>query len=184
METINLGLLSLVPVIIAIVLSFVVRNTVFALALACIVGTLLAGQGLMGFPTLLKNSLGTTSFSWVMLLNTFVGILVAFFRKTGAIQAFTQFIEKKNLSRKAVQVIAWLLGFFIYFSDSFSPLFVGTVMRPISDRLKVSREKLSYIADSGAAADHIVHVKTQLPYAIICGIVALVGYLVLGFISV
>jgi len=151
METISLGVLSLIPVIIAIALSFIVRNTVFALAVACIVGTLLAGQGIMGFPTLIKTSLGTTSFSWVMLLNTFVAILVAFFRKTGAIQGFTQFIEGKNLSRKSVQVIAWLLGIFVYFSDSFSPLFVGTVMRPLSDKLKVSREKLSYIADSGAA---------------------------------
>lgn len=151
METLNMGLLSLVPAILAIVLSFLVKNTVFALSVACIVGTLIAGQGIMGFPTLLKTSLGTTSFAWVMLLNTFVGILVAFFRKTGAIQGFTKYIENKNLSRRAVQVMAWLLGIFVYFSDSFSPLFVGTTMRTISDKAKVSREKLSYIADSGAA---------------------------------
>lgn len=151
METLDMGILSLAPAIIAIVLSFVVRNTVFALAVACIVGTLLAGQGLMGFPTLLKTSLGTTSFSWVMLLNTLVGILVAFFRKTGAIQGFTQYIQSKSLSRRAIQVISWLLGMFVYFSDSFSPLFVGTTMRAISDKARISREKLSYIADSGAA---------------------------------
>ncbi|WP_326910228.1 Na+/H+ antiporter NhaC family protein [Sedimentibacter sp. MB31-C6] len=150
-EVLNLGILSLIPAVLAIVLSFVTRNTVISLMIACISGTLLAGQGLMGFPTLLKTSLGSTSFSWVMLLNTFIGILVAFFQKTGAIQGFAQYIQDKQLSRRAIQLVAWVLGMFVYFSDSFSPLFVGTTMRSISDKAKISREKLSYIADSGAA---------------------------------
>ncbi len=150
-EVVNMGILSIIPAILAIVLSFATRNTVISLAIACITGTLLAGQGLMGFPTLLKTSLGTTSFAWVMLLNTFIAILVAFFQKTGAIQGFSQYIQNKQLSRKAIQLVAWFLGMFVYFSDSFSPLFVGTTMRSISDKAKISREKLSYIADSGAA---------------------------------
>ncbi len=151
MEVLNLGILSIIPSVLAIVLSFATRNTVISLAIACIVGTLLAGQGLLGFPTLIKTSLGTTSFAWVMLLNAFIGILVAFFQKTGAIQGFSQYIQDKKLSRKAVQLVAWFLGMFVYFSDSFSPLFVGTTMRSISDKARISREKLSYIADSGAA---------------------------------
>lgn len=151
MEVMDLGILSLVPAVIAIVLSFVTRNTVVSLALACLTGTLIAGQGLLGFPTLLKTSLGSTSFAWVMLLNTFIGIIVAFFQKTGAIQGFSQYMQEKKLSRKAVQLVAWFLGMFVYFSDSFSPLFVGTTMRSISDKARISREKLSYIADSGAA---------------------------------
>lgn len=149
MET--MGFISIIPAILAIVLSFATKNTVVSLAIACITGTLLAGQGIFGFPTLLKESLGTTSFSWVMLLNTFIGILVAYFQKTGAIQAFSQAIHDKNLSRRGAQLMAWVLGIFIYFSDSFSPLFVGTTMRSITDKAKVSREKLSYIADSTSA---------------------------------
>lgn len=149
MET--MGFISVIPAILAIVLSFATKNTVVSLAIACITGTVLAGQGIFGFPDLLKESLGTTSFSWVMLLNTFIGILVAYFQKTGAIQAFSQTIHNKNLSRKGAQLMAWVLGIFIYFSDSFSPLFVGTTMRSITDKAKVSREKLSYIADSTSA---------------------------------
>ena len=42
----------------------------------------------------------------------------------------------------------WILGIFIYFSDSFRPLFVGSTMRSITDKAKISREKLAYIADS------------------------------------
>ncbi len=149
MET--MGFISVIPAILAIVLSFATRNTVVSLAIACITGTLLAGQGIFGFPDLLKNSLGTTSFSWVMLLNTFIGILVAYFQKTGAIQGFSQKVHDRNLSRRGAQLMAWILGIFIYFSDSFSPLFVGSVMRSITDKAKVSREKLAYIADSTSA---------------------------------
>lgn len=149
MET--MGFISVIPAILAIVLSFVTRNTIVSLTIACITGTLLAGNGLLGFPTLLKQSLGTTSFAWVMLLNTFIGILVAYFQKTGAIQGFSQKVHDRNLSRKGAQLMAWVLGIFIYFSDSFSPLFVGSVMRSITDKAKVSREKLAYIADSTSA---------------------------------
>lgn len=150
-EVLNMGILSIIPSVLAIVLSFITRNAVISLTIACIVGTLIAGQGIMGFPTLLKTSIGTTSFAWVALLNIFIGVLVAFFQKTGAIQGFSQYIKEKKLGRKAIQQIAWLLGMFVYFSDSFSPLFVGTTMRSLSDDAKISREKLAYIADSGAA---------------------------------
>lgn len=149
MET--MGFISVIPAILAIVLSFITRNTIVSLTITCIAGTLLAGQGIFGFPTLLQNSLGTTSFSWVMLLNTFIGILVAYFQKTGAIQGFSQKVHEKNLSRRGAQLMAWVLGIFIYFSDSFSLLFVGSVMRSITDKAKVSREKLAYIADSTSA---------------------------------
>lgn len=149
MET--MGFVSIIPAVLAIVLSFATKNTIVSLVIACIAGTLLAGQGIMGFPTLLKESLGTTSFSWVMLLNTFIGILVAYFQKTGAIQGFSQKVHDKNLSRKGAQLMAWILGIFIYFSDSFSPLFVGSTMRSITDKAKISREKLAYIADSTSA---------------------------------
>ena len=151
MELETMGWISLLPAIIAIVLSFATKNTIVALLVACFVGTLVSGQGLLGLPTIIKEACGTTSFSWVMLLNLYIAIIVAFFHKTGAIQAFSDWVHNKNLSRKGTQLVAWVLGIFVYFSDSFSPLFVGTVMRDISDRAKISKEKLSYIADSTAA---------------------------------
>lgn len=150
-EIINMGFISIIPALIAIILSFVTRNTIVSLVAACITGTLLAGQGALGLPTLLKESLGTTSFSWVMLLNTFIAIIVAYFQKTGAIQSFSQMIHDKNLSHRGAQLMAWVLGIFVYFSDSFSPLFVGSTMRSITDKARISREKLAYIADSTSA---------------------------------
>jgi Na+/H+ antiporter NhaC len=143
--------LSLIPAAIAIVLAFITRNTVFSLATACLVGVLVAGQGLMGFPELLKNALGTTAFSWIFLLELFIGVSIAFFQRTGAIANFTNWVEGLSLTRVRVQLIAWVMGMFVFFSDYFSPLFVGATMRGLSDRYRISREKLAYIADSTSA---------------------------------
>ncbi len=147
----TLGVLSLLPASVAIVLAFVTRSTVFALAVACIVGVIAAGQGLMGFPNLLKNALGTTSFSWILLLELFIGVSIAFFQRTGAIRNFSAWVERRNMNRVRVQLVAWVMGMFVFFSDYFSPLFVGSTMRGLSDRYRISREKLAYIADSTSA---------------------------------
>ncbi|WZL72210.1 Na+/H+ antiporter NhaC family protein [Clostridiaceae bacterium 35-E11] len=147
----NLGIISLLPATIAIILAFKTRNTVFSLAVAIFIGVLAAGKGLMGFPTILKTSLGTTSFSWILLLELFIGIVIAFFQRTGAIQGFTKIMERKQLSRVKIQLTAWVMGMFVFFSDYFSPLFVGSTMRSLSDKAKISREKLAYIADSTSA---------------------------------
>jgi Na+/H+ antiporter NhaC len=146
-----IGPLSLVPASVAIVLAFITRNTVFSLAVACLAGVLVAGQGFMGFPNLLVGALGNEDFSWILLLEFFIGMLIAFFQRTGAILNFSQFIENRRMTRKRVQLIAWFMGMFVYFSDYFSPLFVGSTMRALSDRFKISREKLAYICDSTSA---------------------------------
>lgn len=150
-EAESLGVLSLLPPGIAITLAFLTRNTVFSLATACLVGVLAAGQGLMGFPNLLKGALGTEAFSWIFLLELFIGITIAFFQRTGAIANFTRWVEGLNVNRVRVQLIAWVMGMFVFFSDYFSPLFVGATMRGLSDRYRISREKLAYIADSTSA---------------------------------
>ncbi|HBQ00133.1 MAG TPA: transporter, partial [Gammaproteobacteria bacterium] len=62
-----------------------------------------------------------------------------------------QFIENRKMTRKRVQLISWFMGMFVYFSDYFSPLFVGSTMRALSDRFNISREKLAYICDSTSA---------------------------------
>jgi Na+/H+ antiporter NhaC len=121
------------------------------LAVACLAGVLVAGEGLLGFPALLVGALGNEGFSWILLLEFFIGMLIAFFQRTGAILNFSLFIEQREMTRKKVQLIAWFMGMFVYFSDYFSPLFVGSTMRALSDRFKISREKLAYICDSTSA---------------------------------
>ncbi len=74
-----------------------------------------------------------------------------YFQKTGAIQGFSQWVHDKHLSRRGAQLTAWVLGMFVYFSDSFTPPVRGCTMRSITDKARISREKLAYIADSTSA---------------------------------
>lgn len=147
----TLGWISIIPVALAVILAFATRNTIVSLATACILGCFMSGKGIFGFTDLLKVSLGNEDFIWVVTINMMVAVMAAYFEKSGAIEGFTAIVDKKKFKRKSIQLITWLLGCFIFFSDSFSPLFVGGVMRKLSDKAKISREKLAYICDSTSA---------------------------------
>lgn len=173
----TMGWISIVPVALAVILAFFTRNTIASLATACILGCLLAGKGIFGFTDLLKTSLGNEDFIWVVTINIMVGIMAAYFEKSGAIEGFTNIVDKRNLSRKAIQIVTWILGCFIFFSDSFSPLFVGGVMRRLSDKAKVSREKLAYICDSTSAPVAVFLPVTSWS-ACLCGLTVGIGAIV------
>lgn len=153
MDTItNYGILSLLPAVVALVLAFITREAVFSILIGVLVGVLITGQNvLFGFTGLAQDALGNADFIWVLMIEVFVGIMIAYFQKSGAIGAFTKLISKRNIKQRGAQVLAWLLGIFIFFSDYFSPLYVGTVMQSVTDKAQVSREKLAYICDSTSA---------------------------------
>lgn len=158
---VNYGWLSLLPAITALILAFVTREAVFSLLIGLLVGIAITGQNLLfGFTGILQEALGNADFIWVISIEVFVGIMIAYFQKSGAIKAFTDSIGRFNIKAKGAQIIAWLLGIFIFFSDYFSPLYVGTVMRGITDKARVSREKLAYICDSTSAP-----VCTLIPFS-------------------
>ena len=146
------GILSLAPVIIALVLSFVNKDALLYILVGVIVGVVIAGSDpISGLSGIFQSALGKEDFIWVLCIEVFIGIMVAFFQKSGAIQAFANFIGKFNLSRRMTSGCAWILGLIIFFSDYFSPLYVGNVMRPLTDKAKISREKLSFICDCTSA---------------------------------
>ncbi|WP_312648440.1 Na+/H+ antiporter NhaC family protein [Aminipila sp.] len=148
----NFGILSLAPALIALVLAFVTRNALISILIGVLVGVAITGQNLiMGLSGIFQSALGNADFIWIICIEVFIGVLVALFQKSGAIDAFAEFIGKFKLKARGVQVVSWLLGIFIFFSDYFSPLYVGSVMRGITDKAKVSREKLAYICDSTSA---------------------------------
>ncbi len=155
------GILSLAPALIALVLAFITRDATLSLLIGVLVGIVVSGQNLLfGFSSLIQSALGNADFIWVLGIEVFIGIMVAFFQKSGAIEAFTKTISRFNIKARGAQIIAWLLGIFIFFSDYFSPLYVGNVMRGVTDKARVSREKLAYICDSTSAP-----VCTMIPFS-------------------
>lgn len=170
----TMGWISIVPAAFAVIMAFVTRNTIASLVTACIWGCFLSRKGIFGFTELLKVSLGNGDFICVVTINIMVDVMAAYFEKSGAIEGFTNVVDKRNLSRKAIQVVTWLLGCFIFFSDSFSPLFVGSVMHWLSDKAKISREKLAYICDS-TSAPVAVFLSITSWSAYLCGLTVGIG---------
>jgi Na+/H+ antiporter NhaC len=142
---------SIIPPLLAVVLAFITREAAVSLGVACLAGVLIQGQGLMGFPSLITRSLSTEHFIWLCTLEFAIGIFVAFLQRGGAIAMFTERAQKWVKNKSQVGLLGWALGLFIFFSDYFSTLVVGPVMRNLTDKYRISREKLAYICDSTSA---------------------------------
>ena len=146
------GILSLLPVCVALVLAFVTKDALLSILIGVLTGIIVSGQNIVtGFTGILQSALGNADFIWILAIEVFVGIVVAYFQKAGALEAFANMLSKHNLKRKGATILSSLLGIFIFFSDYFSSLYVGSIMRPITDKAKVSREMLAYICDSTSA---------------------------------
>ena len=142
---------SIIPPLLAVGLAFITRDAIISLLIACFVGILMMGEGIAGFPPFLVRALGNEDFIWICLIEFCIGILVAFLQRSGAITMFTERAGTWVKNRRQVSLLGWGLGVTIFFSDYFTPLFVGPVMRDITDKFRISREKLAYICDSTAA---------------------------------
>ena len=119
----NYGILSLAPAAIALILAFVTRDALLSILIGVLVGIVIDGQNIVtGFTGLIQEALGNADFIWVLGIEVFIGIMVAFFQKSGAIRAFADWIGKYNLKAKGATFLSFALGIFIFFSDYFSPL--------------------------------------------------------------
>jgi Na+/H+ antiporter NhaC len=148
----NLGILSLLPVVLALVLAFTTKDAVFSLLIGCAVGVVIGGfDPATGLARLFQTALGNHDFIWVMMIEVAVGVLIAFYLRAGVISAFTEWASGRIRTRRAASGFGWLMGVFVFFSDYFSPLFSGPIARPLTDKHKVSREMLAYLLDSGSA---------------------------------
>ena len=154
---IDVGILSILPPVVAIVLALITKEVIFSLILGILSGTtiyaLSTGTGIVGIfdttVTLMADKLSgnTTMIIFLCLL----GILVALVNKAGGSKAYGEWAVQKLKTKRSASVATALLGVLIFIDDYFNCLTVGTVMRPVTDRVKLSREKLAYLIDATAA---------------------------------
>ena len=153
-EVINYGWLSLIPAVVAVVLAFATRNVVLSLAISLFLGIMiqvganpwLSLQHL--FSDYLFVDLATDNNPQTIVMMATVGGFVALIEKSSGARAFAKAVANSVNSKVKAQLAAWLGGLVIFFSDSGNSLILGPMFRPIFDRLKASRAKLSYILDS------------------------------------
>jgi Na+/H+ antiporter NhaC len=94
--------------------------------------------------------------AWVILVCGFMGSLIGILIRTGATNAFTQKMSTWVTSQKSALMATWVLGIFMFVDDYLNSLAVGSAMRTLTDKYKISREKLAYVVDSTAAPISVI----------------------------
>ena len=151
---------SLLPPVIAIGLALVTKEVYTSLLAGIITGALLyANFNLeLMINTMLFNEEGGMVYKLsdsgnvgILVFLVMLGILVSLLNRAGGSAAFGKWASKHIKTRIGAQISVMILGVLIFVDDYFNCLTVGSVMRPVTDRHKVSRAKLSYIIDATAA---------------------------------
>lgn len=151
------GILSLLPPLLAIALAFTARQVLISLFCGIWLGAFFIFQynPITGFlrtaDTYLLNSLANNNHAAILIFSLTLGGMVGVISKAGGTQGIVERLAKFANHARGGQLATWAMGLLIFFDDYANTLIVGNTMRPFTDRLKISREKLSYIVDSTAA---------------------------------
>jgi len=155
--------MSILPPLIAILLALIFKEVVFSLFTGVLTGAFIAGGLKFGsiffyiesfFSTISKYLITTLSDSdhlAVIIFSLLIGGMVAIISRNGGMAGVVKSLSKYARSAVSTQFMTWILGVAIFFDDYANTLIVGNTMRNITDRFRISREKLAYIVDSTAA---------------------------------
>ena len=151
------GIVSLLPPILAIVLAFVTRQVLLSLFLGIFSGALML-NGWNPFIAFLRTLdsyiVGSLADSWhagIIIFALSIGGMIGIVNKMGGTIAIAEALAKKAKTAKSAQLVTAIMGVLVFFDDYANTLIVGPTMKPLTDKLKVSREKLAFIVDSTAA---------------------------------
>ncbi|QUH19612.1 Na+/H+ antiporter NhaC family protein [Alkaliphilus sp. B6464] len=156
------GVWTIIPPLIAIILAFITKNVILSLFIGVFSGTFLlqlngfnVGPAFVnGFLDIINRVIESLSDPWnagVILQCLTIGGLIALVSKMGGAKAIAESLAKKAKSPTSAQIITWLMGLLVFFDDYANSLIVGPIMRPITDKMKISREKLAFVVDATAA---------------------------------
>lgn len=161
---------SLIPPLVAIILAIATKQVFISLIFGIFLGwTMLNGWNpILGlFDTLqaLVSEFQDAGNTRTIMFCALVGALIIFMQRSGGVAGFIQLVQRRLLryegrsdafGKVVVSLLAWLTGALIFVESSISVLTVGSLYRPLFDKLGISREKLAYIADSSSAPSSIL----------------------------
>ncbi len=151
------GWLSLLPPLIAIILALIARQVLVALFVGIWLGAALIYDynPFMGFLYALTEYIARAPANpdkmSIIIFTLILGGMVGVISKMGGTQGIADKLSIYASDSRHGQMVTWLMGIFIFFDDYANTLIVGNTMRPLTDKLRISREKLSYLVDSTAA---------------------------------
>lgn len=148
---------ALVPAVVAIVLALITKEVYSSLFIGITIGGLFyanfnfEGTVIHIFQDGIIGSLSDSYNMGIIVFLVILGIMVCMMNMAGGSKAFGKWAETHIKTRVGAQLATVLLGALIFVDDYFNCLTVGSVMRPVTDRHKISRAKLSYLIDATAA---------------------------------
>lgn len=156
------GLLTLIPPVVAIVLAFLTKNVIISLFIGTLSGTFLVQlvdnsflnaivQSFLDFVSRILNSLADPWNAGIILQVLVIGGVIHLVAKMGGAKAVAEALARKAKTAKSTQVVTLLLGLAVFFDDYANSLIVGPIMKPVADKMKISRERLAFIIDATAA---------------------------------
>ena len=143
---------ALVPPLLAILLAFITKEVYSSLFIGVAVGALLYSgfhpwESFVNFFGIMKDSMNLN----ILIFDVLLGMIIVLMAKSGGSAAYGKWAGTKIRSKRSALLATAGLGVLIFVDDYFNCLTVGSVMRPVTDRYKVSRAKLAYIIDATAA---------------------------------
>jgi len=147
------SLLVLLPSLFTVVTAILSRRPIESLLAGVFVGLLLLepAAALSNFSSILLDVMMDETIAWIIIVCGLMGSLITLLMRVGAANAFSRALSSKAKSSKSALLYAWLLGVVVFIDDYLNALAVGSSMRKVTDKFKVSREMLAYVVDSTAA---------------------------------
>lgn len=154
---------SIWPPLIAILMALIFREVYTALLAGILMGAWLLGGYAYGLipgmwwalqrimDTYIIDALSDPDHQAIVVFSMLIGGMVAVISKNGGMQGVVDYLSRYARNPRSGQLVTWFLGIIIFFDDYSNTLLVGNTMRPVTDKLRISREKLAYLVDSTAA---------------------------------
>ena len=156
------GIWTIIPPLVAIVLAFITKNVVVSLFIGALAGCFMIQvvdqnafnaliQAFLDFIQRVLNSLADPWNAGIILQVLAIGGVINLVAKMGGARAIAEALAKRAKTPRSAQLVTWFLGLLVFFDDYANSLIVGPIMKPVADKLKVSRERLAFIIDATAA---------------------------------
>ena len=148
----NLGIISLVPPLIVVIIAIRTRLSLEPLIIGCLVGYIIIAKGdffnaiIASFTKVMQNDLMV----WVIMVCSLYGALINLMIRSGGVLAFGNYMLQYVGNRKKALLGTWLFGSFLFVDDYLNALTTGTTMKKITDHYKVPRELLAFVVSSTA----------------------------------
>ena len=156
--------MSILPPLVAIVMALLIKEVISSLFVGILTGTFLMalyggaspasalGGGLLRVvDTYVVGSLFDADHVTIVVFTMMIGGMVRIITANGGMQGVVNWLSRRARGPRSGQLMTFFMDLCIFFDDYSNTLVVGNTMRPIADKLKVSREKLAYIVDSTSA---------------------------------